>query len=294
MDRFALDTGTAERLVAGSLDASDAPPEYRAVAQTLQALRQPADSAELAGRAETVDQIAAAIVVARRTRPEPRPKRSPVRAGKLAGAAASIVIALTSGFAVAGALPESAQNAASGVLGRVGIPTPTRDEQATPQIGSTFERVVQGSDSRSLFAVSGQEQPTGDEQPTGEEQATVGDSPTTAGPPPTTGAVEPERPPATNAADGSVASGPGPDEGSALCREVKRQGELRAADVTDAEAIAALVDALPTDRKVDAALFYYPYGGDIPDGTDTSDVAAQAAGDRLHELYREQCGYDGP
>jgi hypothetical protein len=64
--------------------------------------------------------------------------------------------------------------------------------------------------------------------------------------------------------------------------------------VTDADAIAALVDALPSDRKVDAALFYYPYGGDIPGGTDTSGVAAQAAGDRLYELYREQCGYDGP
>lgn len=180
MNRFALDTGTAERLVAGSLDASDAPPEYRAVAQKLQALRQPADSAELAGGAETVDQIAAAIVVARRTPLEPRPKRSPVRAGKLAGAAAAIVITLTSGFAVAGALPESAQNAASVVLGRVGIPIPTRDEQPTRQ-----------------------EQPTGDEQPTGQEQRTVGVSPTTAGPPPTTGAVQPEPQPATNADDDS-------------------------------------------------------------------------------------------
>jgi hypothetical protein len=92
----------------------------------------------------------------------------------------------------------------------------------------------------------------------------------------------------------SSTSGRGPDEGSALCREVQRQGELRAADVTDADAIAALVDALPSDRKVDAALFYYPYGGDIPGGADTSGVAAQAAGDRLYELYREQCGYDGP
>jgi hypothetical protein len=77
MDPFALDTGTAERLVAGSLDASDAPPEYRAVAQTLQALRQPPDSAELAGAPETVERITTTIVVARRARPEPRPKRPP-------------------------------------------------------------------------------------------------------------------------------------------------------------------------------------------------------------------------
>jgi hypothetical protein len=99
-------------------------------------------------------------------------------------------------------------------------------------------------------------------------------------------------PSSTSAA--SSTSGRGPDEGSALCRAVKRQGELRAADVTDADATAALIDALPSDRKVDAALFYYPYGGDIPGGTDTSGVAAQAAGDRLYELYREQCGHDGP
>jgi hypothetical protein len=92
----------------------------------------------------------------------------------------------------------------------------------------------------------------------------------------------------------SSTSGQGSDEGSALCRAVERQGELRAADVTDADAIAALVDALPSDRKVDAALCYYPYGGDTPGGTDRSGVAAQAAGDRLYELYREQCGYDGP
>jgi hypothetical protein len=92
----------------------------------------------------------------------------------------------------------------------------------------------------------------------------------------------------------SSTSGREADEGSALCRAVKRQGELRAADVTDPDATAALVDALPSDKKLDAALFYYPYGGDIPGGTDTSGVAAQAAGDRLYELYREECGYDGP
>jgi hypothetical protein len=98
----------------------------------------------------------------------------------------------------------------------------------------------------------------------------------------------------TTAVIAACTSARGPDDDSALCREVKRQGELRAADVTDADAIAVLVDALPSDREVDAALFYYPYGGDIPAGTDTSGVAAQAAGDRLSELYRVECGYDGP
>ena len=79
-----------------------------------------------------------------------------------------------------------------------------------------------------------------------------------------------------------------------LCTEVERQGELRAEDVTDAEAIAALVAELPEERRTDAALFYYPYGGDIPDGVDTSGSAAAEAGGRLSALYREQCGYEGP
>ncbi len=83
------------------------------------------------------------------------------------------------------------------------------------------------------------------------------------------------------------------DPDSALCREVKRQGELRAKDVTDPDAIAALVDALPESRKTDAALFYYPYGGDIRAGVDRSGVAAEAAGNRLYSLYETRCGYQG-
>ncbi len=65
-------------------------------------------------------------------------------------------------------------------------------------------------------------------------------------------------------------------------------------DVTDPEAIAALVDALPESRKTDAALFYFPYGGGIPDGADRSGGAAEAAGRRLHSLYETECGYQGP
>ena len=156
-------------------------PNTARVAQTLQALRQPPDSAELAGAPETVERIAAAIVVARRARQEPRPKRSPARAGKLAAAAASIVLTLTSGLAVAGALPQSAQDVASVVLGTVGVPIPTGDEQP-----------------------AGQEQPTGREPSTGPEQSTVGVAPTTAAPPPTTGAVQPQPQSATNDADASA------------------------------------------------------------------------------------------
>ena len=81
---------------------------------------------------------------------------------------------------------------------------------------------------------------------------------------------------------------------SALCARVERQGELRAADVTDPAEIAALVAALPGNRRVDAALFYYPHGGEIPPGTDRSGGSAEAAGRRLYDLYERRCGYDGP
>ena len=79
-----------------------------------------------------------------------------------------------------------------------------------------------------------------------------------------------------------------------LCAQVFRQGALRSADVTDPAAIAALIAQLPAARRTDAALFYYPYGGVIPPGTDTSGNSADAAGRRLYDLYRRQCGYNGP
>lgn len=80
---------------------------------------------------------------------------------------------------------------------------------------------------------------------------------------------------------------------SALCAQVLRQGTLRSADVTDPRAIAALIAQLPVARRTDAALFYFPYGGDIPAGTDTSGNSADAAGRRLYDLYRRECGYSG-
>ena len=92
----------------------------------------------------------------------------------------------------------------------------------------------------------------------------------------------------------TAAPSPSAEAETALCAEVERQGELRADDVTDAEAISALVAELPPERRADAALFYSPYGGDIPGGVDTSGVAAGQAGERLYALYRERCGYEGP
>jgi len=65
MDRFALDAGTAEGLVSGAVDVGDAPPEYRAVAVALHALREPPESWELVGGPAVAERIAATVVAAR-------------------------------------------------------------------------------------------------------------------------------------------------------------------------------------------------------------------------------------
>lgn len=133
MDPFELDPGTAERLLTGAADASDAPPEYRAVARTMQALRYAPGSSELIGEPAAVERIAAAVVVRPRPRPTRRTRhvlRSRSRAACLAMAAAAVaVVSLTGGLASAGSLPEPAQNAASTVLGTVGISVPAGNNQ---------------------------------------------------------------------------------------------------------------------------------------------------------------------
>lgn len=132
MDQFALDADTAERLVRRAVDAGDAPPEYRDVALILHALRDVPESSEWAGEPAAVARIAAAVVVGRRpppTRRVRRARRSPARVARLATAAvAAAVLCLTGVFASAGALPEPAQNAASTVLGTVGISVPKGDQ----------------------------------------------------------------------------------------------------------------------------------------------------------------------
>jgi hypothetical protein len=126
MDRFALDAGTAERLVAGAVGVADAPPAYRGVARTLQALREAPDGPELFGEPAAVERIAAAVVLERPSRRVRRSRRTSLRAIRFATAAVvSCGLFLAGGLASVGALPEPAQNAASTVLGKVGISVPT-------------------------------------------------------------------------------------------------------------------------------------------------------------------------
>ena len=129
MDRFALDTGTAERLVTGAVDVGDAPPEYRAVAATLQALREPPESWELAGGPGVAERIVATVVAERAECGAPRPRRLASRARAAVASFAAFGLALSGGFASAGALPEPAQRVASAVLNHVGISVPTGDDE---------------------------------------------------------------------------------------------------------------------------------------------------------------------
>jgi hypothetical protein len=129
MDRFALDTGTAERLVTGAVDVGDAPPEYRAVAVTLQALREPPESLELAGDPAVVERIAAMVVAERAACGAPRPRRLASRARAAVASFAVFGLALSGSLASAGALPEPAQRVASAALNHVGISVPTGDNE---------------------------------------------------------------------------------------------------------------------------------------------------------------------
>jgi len=143
MDPFALDAGTAERLLTGAVDAGDAPPDYRAVARILNELRSAPDSVEWAGDAAAVERIAAAVVVyRRRTRRERRTRRSASLAARLAAAVGVIgAVCVTGAFASAGTLPQPVQHAASTVLGTVGISVPSGGEEPTgappPTVAST-------------------------------------------------------------------------------------------------------------------------------------------------------------
>jgi hypothetical protein len=133
MDPYALDAGTAERLVRRAVDAGDAPPEYRSVAQILHALRAAPESREWAGESATVGRLAAVVVAHRRPRAVRRGgwnRRSSSRAARLVAAAVMVgCVCVTGGFASAGSLPEPAQNAASAVLGTVGISVPTGSDE---------------------------------------------------------------------------------------------------------------------------------------------------------------------
>jgi hypothetical protein len=131
MDRFALDAGTAERLLTGAVEIDDAPPSYRSVVRVLNALRADPDGAELAGGPPEVDGIASAVVLEPRAPAARHPGRRRARARLLAAASAVCCVLLSGGLAAADVLPAPAQRAASAVLSQVGMSVSNGDEETT-------------------------------------------------------------------------------------------------------------------------------------------------------------------
>ena len=118
-DPLALDEGTAERLLAGSMDPADAPPAYRRVAEVLAAASAKPGPEELASEARAVRSLAK---VARSVPHRAPSRRSPVLSKfislKLATAATlgSLLIAGVAGAAT-GHLPAPAERVAQRMLG---------------------------------------------------------------------------------------------------------------------------------------------------------------------------------
>ncbi len=149
-DPLALDEGTAERLLAGSLDPADAPPAYRRVAAVLAAVSAEPGPEELAGEARAVRSLAK---VARSSPYRAPSRRSPVLSKVLtlkaatAAAIASVVLAGVAGAAT-GNLPEPAQRVAH----RLGAPAHSSADSAS----TTHDTNAHASD-----AAKSQGSPTG-------------------------------------------------------------------------------------------------------------------------------------
>lgn len=133
MGRFEIDPAAAERLLAG-MSPADAPPGLEGVARLLAAARAEPSAAELAREEETVAAMAAAVAASpaagrpiRTTAARPRMLlRLKVGSALVAG-----TMALGTGLAAAGALPDPVQRIAATVLGTLGISVPSPTAHAT-------------------------------------------------------------------------------------------------------------------------------------------------------------------
>jgi hypothetical protein len=135
MRRLWLDKDTLDRLLAGGIDPDDAPPGYSEVARVLQAAVQTSEPDELVHEA-THEALAMELV----GQPTPASTRSDGRSRKMSRSRSLKVGGLvvvgalvgSTGLAIAGVLPDAAQDAVSNVFDRVGITIPASgDHPAT-------------------------------------------------------------------------------------------------------------------------------------------------------------------
>jgi len=156
MRRQLLDGDTLERLLAGRVEPGDAPPGYAEVARVLRAAAAPIDPADLGHESEHVE--AARILVTRRSFASDRSdgKRKEMRSKgsrlKVAGLIVLGTLLGTSGLAVAGVLPDTAQDMLSNVLDRVGISVPRGDLPASS--GEPSEHSASSGEQISEFATT--------------------------------------------------------------------------------------------------------------------------------------------
>jgi hypothetical protein len=124
MSELPVDGYTADRLLSGDVAPEDAPSGLEGVAALIEMVRAEPTRAELVREAETIAAMSAALSsgVPRRSKGSGRSRGSV--ALKLLAATIALTLVLGTGLALAGTLPASLQEVASGVLAKIGISVP--------------------------------------------------------------------------------------------------------------------------------------------------------------------------
>jgi hypothetical protein len=120
MASVTLDRETADRILAGDVHPSDAPPGYERLCELFEALREEAQQTMM-----PVIATAARNVATRRATPLSR-------RGRRSLVAFAVALSLTGGVAYAAGLPQSASRAGSDILERLGISVPGVATHAPP------------------------------------------------------------------------------------------------------------------------------------------------------------------
>jgi hypothetical protein len=130
MSRSPLDLDTIDRLLRGRVLPDDAPPGCAEVARLVEAVTADASSRELARIDETVAAMTDALGSKPSLQRATTNRTSVLLKMRIAALVVGVLTLSSTSLAVAGALPAPIQDAASAVLGTVGVSTPPRSEPA--------------------------------------------------------------------------------------------------------------------------------------------------------------------
>ena len=137
MEELPLDPDTADRILSGQVAPDDSPPGYAALSALIRAAHQAPVGDELPGEEEAVEHMLASMAAPREWTAPPSRRSGRGMRMRAAVVATVTVVASTSGFAAAGALPRGAQSVVSKVLGSVGLDVP--DPAETTELAATAE-----------------------------------------------------------------------------------------------------------------------------------------------------------